>query len=56
LTRAALFDQSLPGKSSLHQKAYRFALNNPYFSAVISNMVTRQQAKENLAAVTTKSS
>jgi len=47
--RAALLNQTIPGDLSLHQKAYRFALNNPHLSAVISNMVDEKQVKENLA-------
>jgi len=49
--RAALLDQSVPGELNLHQKAYRFVLNNPHVSAVISNMVNEQQMRENLAVV-----
>ncbi len=49
--RAALLDRLVPGEWNLHQKAYRFVLNNPHVSAVISNMVDEQQVKENLAAV-----
>lgn len=47
--RAALLNQTVPGDLNIHQKAYRFALNNPYLSAVISNMVNEQQVRENLA-------
>jgi aryl-alcohol dehydrogenase-like predicted oxidoreductase len=49
--RAALLHQSVPGDLNLHQKAYRFALNNPHLSAAISNMVNQQQMKENLTVV-----
>jgi aryl-alcohol dehydrogenase-like predicted oxidoreductase len=49
--RAALLERSVPGELNLHQKAYRFVLNNPHVSAVISNMVNEQQVKENLAVV-----
>lgn len=49
--RAALLDQSVPGDLNLHQKAYRFVLNNPHVSAVISNMADEQQMRENLAVV-----
>ena len=51
--RAALLDQSVPGELNLHQKAYRFVLNNPHVSAVISNMANEQQMQENLAVVRT---
>jgi len=51
--RAALLDQSVPGDLNLHQKAYRFVLNNPHVSAVISNMANEQQVRENLAVVRT---
>jgi aryl-alcohol dehydrogenase-like predicted oxidoreductase len=51
--RAALLNQSVPGDLNLHQKAYRFVLNNPHVSAVISNMVDEQQMRENLAVVRT---
>ena len=51
--RAALLQQTVPGELNLHQKAYRLALNNPYLSAAISNMVNEQQVKENLAVVRT---
>ncbi len=51
--RAALLNQTIPGDLNLHQKAYRFGLNNPHLSAVISNMVNEQQVKENLAVVHT---
>jgi len=51
--RAALLNQTVPGDLNLHQKAYRFALNNPHLSAVISNMVNEQQVKENLAVART---
>ena len=46
--RAALLDQTIPGDMGLHQKAYRFVLNNPHVSAVISNMVDEKQVRENL--------
>jgi aryl-alcohol dehydrogenase-like predicted oxidoreductase len=49
--RAAFLNQSVPGDLNLHQKAYRFVLNNPHVSAVISNMVNEQQMQENLAVV-----
>ena len=49
--RAALLNKTVPGDLNLHQKAYRFALNNPHLSAVISNMVDEKQVKENLAVV-----
>ena len=49
--RAALLDQSVPGELNLHQKAYRFVLNNPHVSAVISNMVDEQEMRQNLAVV-----
>ena len=49
--RAALLNQTIAGDLNLYQKAYRFALNNPHLSAVISNMVNEQQVKENLAVV-----
>ena len=51
--RAALLNQTVPGDLNIHQKAYRFALNNPHLSAVISNMVNEQHVKENLAVVRT---
>ena len=47
--RAALLNQTVPVDLNIHQKAYRFALNNPHLSAVISNMVNEQQVRENLA-------
>ncbi|MGA2630433.1 MAG: aldo/keto reductase [Terriglobia bacterium] len=47
--RAALLNQTVPGDLNIHQKAYRFALNNPHLSAVVSNMVNEQQVRENLA-------
>jgi predicted aldo/keto reductase-like oxidoreductase len=46
--RAALLEQSVPGELNLHQKAYRFVLNSPHVSAVISNMVDEKQVNENL--------
>jgi aryl-alcohol dehydrogenase-like predicted oxidoreductase len=49
--RAALLERSVPGELNLHQKAYRFVLNNPHVSAVISNMADEQQMRENLAVV-----
>ncbi len=53
--RAALLHHSVPGDMNLHQKAYRFALNNPHLSAAISNMVNEQQMRENLTVVRTAS-
>ena len=47
--RAALLNQTVPGDLNIHQKAYRFGLNNPHLSAVVSNMVNEQQVRENLA-------
>ena len=49
--RAALLQQTIPGELNLHQKAYRFVLNNPNISAAISNMVDEKQMRENLAVV-----
>src|SRR5260370_6694828 len=49
--RAALLDQTIPGELNLHQKAYRFALNNPQISAAISNLVNEKMVKENLPVV-----
>jgi len=46
--RAALLNQTIPGEMNLHQKAYRFVLNNPHVSAVISQMENEQQVRENL--------
>jgi len=37
----------------LHQKAYRFVLNNPHVSAVISQMENEKQVRENLPVVRT---
>src|SRR2546427_7776217 len=54
--RAALLNQSIPGDMGLHAKAYRFALNNPHISAVISNMVNEGQVKENLPVVHARAS
>ena len=49
--RAALLHQTVSGDLNLYQKAYRFTLNNPHLSAVISNMVDEKQVRENLAVV-----
>lgn len=46
--RAALLNQTIPGHMGLHQKAYRFVLNNPHVSAVISQMADEKQVRENL--------
>jgi predicted aldo/keto reductase-like oxidoreductase len=46
--RAALLEQTIPGDMGLHQKAYRFVLNNPHVSAVISQMENEKQVRENL--------
>jgi aryl-alcohol dehydrogenase-like predicted oxidoreductase len=46
--RAALLNQTITGELNLHQKAYRFVLNNPHVSAVISQMENEQQVRENL--------
>ena len=46
--RAALLNQTIPGNMGLHEKAYRFVLNNPHVSAVISQMADEKQVKENL--------
>ena len=46
--RAALLNQTIPGDLGLHQKAYRFVLNNPHVSAVISQMADEKQVRENL--------
>jgi aryl-alcohol dehydrogenase-like predicted oxidoreductase len=46
--RAALLEKTISGELGLHQKAYRFVLNNPHLSAVISNMVDEKQVRENL--------
>jgi aryl-alcohol dehydrogenase-like predicted oxidoreductase len=46
--RAALLEQTIPGDMNLHQKAYRFVLNNPHVSAVISQMENEKQVRENL--------
>ena len=46
--RAALLNQTIPGDMGLHQKAYRFVLNNPHVSAVISQMADEKQVRENL--------
>jgi aryl-alcohol dehydrogenase-like predicted oxidoreductase len=46
--RAALLEQTIPGNMNLHQKAYRFVLNNPHVSAVISQMENEKQVRENL--------
>ena len=49
--RAALLEQTISGDLNLHQKAYRFVLNNPHISAVISQMENEQQVRENLPVV-----
>ena len=49
--RAALLEQTVPGDMNLHQKAYRFVLNNPHVSAVISQMENEKQVRENLPVV-----
>jgi len=49
--RAQLLEQTIPGDMNLHQKAYRFVLNNPHVSAVISQMENEQQVRENLPVV-----
>ena len=49
--RAALLEQTIPGDMNLHQKAYRFVLNNPHVSAVISQMENEKQVRENLPVV-----
>jgi len=46
--RAALLIQTIPGNMGLHEKAYRFVLNNPHVSAVISQMADEKQVRENL--------
>ena len=46
--RAALLNQTISGNMGLHQKAYRFVLNNPHVSAVISQMADEKQVRENL--------
>jgi aryl-alcohol dehydrogenase-like predicted oxidoreductase len=46
--RAALLEQTIPGDMNLHQKAYRFVLNNPHVSAVISQMENEKQVRDNL--------
>jgi aryl-alcohol dehydrogenase-like predicted oxidoreductase len=49
--RAALLEKTIPGDMNLHQKAYRFVLNNPHVSAVISQMENEKQVRENLPVV-----
>ncbi len=49
--RAQLLEQTIPGDMNLHQKAYRFVLNNPHVSAVISQMENEKQVRENLPVV-----
>ena len=49
--RAQLLGQTIPGDMNLHQKAYRFVLNNPHVSAVISQMENEKQVRENLPVV-----
>ena len=49
--RAALLEQTIPGDMNLHQKAYRFVLNNPHVSAAISQMENEKQVRENLPVV-----
>ena len=49
--RAALLEQTIPGDMNLHQKAYRFVLNNPHVSAVISQMENEKHVRENLPVV-----
>jgi aryl-alcohol dehydrogenase-like predicted oxidoreductase len=49
--RAALLEQTIPGDMNLHQKAYRFVLNNPHVSAVISQMENEKQVRENVPVV-----
>jgi len=51
--RAALLNQTIPGDMGLHQKAYRFVLNNPHVSAVISQMADAKQVRENLPVART---
>ena len=46
--RAQLLEQTIPVDMNLHQKAYRFVLNNPHVSAVISQMENEKQVRENL--------
>jgi len=46
--RAQLLEQTIPGDMNLHQKAYRFVLNNPHVSTVISQMENEKQVRENL--------
>ncbi len=49
--RAQLLEQTIPGDMNLHQKAYRFVLNNPHVSAVISQLENEKQVRENLPVV-----
>jgi predicted aldo/keto reductase-like oxidoreductase len=46
--RAALLNQLVPGDMPLHLKAYRYVLNNPHISAVISGMYDERMVRENL--------
>lgn len=46
--RVNLLNQIVPGDMSPHLKGYRYALNNPHISAVISGMDTEQMVRENL--------
>ena len=49
--RANLLNSLVPGEMALPVKAYRFMLNNPNLSAVISCMWNDQMVRENLAVV-----
>ena len=46
--RAILLHQLVPGDLPPHLKAYRFVLNNPHISGVISGMYDEKMVKENL--------
>jgi len=46
--RVELLNQLVPGDMSPHLKGYRYALNNPHVSAVISGMDNEQMVRENL--------
>jgi aryl-alcohol dehydrogenase-like predicted oxidoreductase len=46
--RAALLNQLVPGDMTPHSKGYRYVLNNPHISAVISGMYDEKMVRENL--------
>jgi predicted aldo/keto reductase-like oxidoreductase len=46
--RAAMLNQRVPGNLSPHLKAYRYVLNNPHISAVISGMCDEKMVRKNL--------